>query len=1164
MFMCVSVGHAATLLVPSVSYPTLMSAIAAARNGDVIKLVDDNTTYTMNSVDINFDLEITSESENPGDYVIDGYDIQTSYMFRTSGDLTLTGVTFQHFKCLIAVVDSYGGNSTLSVEHCVFTENVCGTGGAIYVGDNTASISYSSFFNNESEFGGAAISLNEAKIDVSYCSFQENRALGDFGKGGAIYSIESEVNMYSCTFKDNYSTLSGGAVYSENDIMDVTQTINKCYFKLNDSEGTGGAMHLFGGVIDIDSTNFANNTSLSSGGAIFFEVGAFSVDSCSFVNGTSGLHGGAMLIQYLGGAVTREVEGYHVDNCIFKHNSALHGGAIYDYANVVDEYGLLIANSVFTENFTDVVNNSHGGALLFNHVKAFIVNCLFTLNKCGDGQQGSAVASISPNSPSPYVVTIEGSTFSKNGDDELSSGSTIYVNDSVLHGYNLDIVGNYDLCPLAFNTDYSYAFSNVNVFNSDWSTCSPNNLVCTNALSTDPHFLNPDGVTPDFRVKWDSDMYDAGCVIENEYVETDFDLTPPDVGWSPKYPVVEISGNVTLAERGWYKTTGNTIISGVDAQIPEGTTILNDFGGTVLMRDTNPVNDYNITVGDQNGARTSLSGPSYCFGSPQNGQGDLAFVSFDGVLFSLLPDPIETSLWFEYCVVNINGENGNVKFYNYNNSETYFDETCSGRYENFNFAAPIDENGILHGMRSIFMYYSDIDINNIQFDIIPFPFSGKVFQYGTVPGEEVTHVISNCTFDCTDNQNETYPLFIAYSTANLHHNTFNNIDMNSIYLSEATLNMRNGAYNVFTKPSPNNYGEFPMIDGLDGECSLWCGNNTFIDEYLINGDLFINVDAIDSWGHNFWGQSCDDAWDPEDFLPEGVDSSPWLEDCPDPNVGFIPCDDQDEETVLFGLGQEANEIANYQSAQAYWSQMMQEFPESKYCNDAVSMLKAIGLLTEYGEENYSSIRSCLESAAVASDSVDTLLSVFQVCSAWCVEGRHGDREASVALLDSLYEEKEGDKDMETLINTALAEIDSYPPQGQNSSMNIMHQIAQMVRRQEKVRALQSAMVPELDSRSIAGPETAVTTLPNHFGITSCHPNPFNPTTMIEVNVNDSTPLLLEVYNIIGQRVRILQDGQSSTGVNRFFFDGDGLSSGLYFVRAQQGSRVDVSKVMLVR
>ncbi|GBE30087.1 MAG TPA: T9SS type A sorting domain-containing protein [Bacteroidetes bacterium] len=79
------------------------------------------------------------------------------------------------------------------------------------------------------------------------------------------------------------------------------------------------------------------------------------------------------------------------------------------------------------------------------------------------------------------------------------------------------------------------------------------------------------------------------------------------------------------------------------------------------------------------------------------------------------------------------------------------------------------------------------------------------------------------------------------------------------------------------------------------------------------------------------------------------------------------------------------------------------------------------------------------------------------------------------------------------------------------------------------------------------------------------PNPFNPTTTISINLPESAKLRVQVFNITGQQVAELANGQFSAGNHNLSFNASNMASGLYFVRATVPGQMDqVEKVMLVR
>ncbi len=88
--------------------------------------------------------------------------------------------------------------------------------------------------------------------------------------------------------------------------------------------------------------------------------------------------------------------------------------------------------------------------------------------------------------------------------------------------------------------------------------------------------------------------------------------------------------------------------------------------------------------------------------------------------------------------------------------------------------------------------------------------------------------------------------------------------------------------------------------------------------------------------------------------------------------------------------------------------------------------------------------------------------------------------------------------------------------------------------------------------------------PLEFGLYQNYPNPFNPTTMIAFTLRSTGPVRLDVFNLVGQRVATLVDADLEAGIHHRFFDGTGLSSGLYTYTLTTTSGVLSRTMMLVK
>ncbi len=94
-------------------------------------------------------------------------------------------------------------------------------------------------------------------------------------------------------------------------------------------------------------------------------------------------------------------------------------------------------------------------------------------------------------------------------------------------------------------------------------------------------------------------------------------------------------------------------------------------------------------------------------------------------------------------------------------------------------------------------------------------------------------------------------------------------------------------------------------------------------------------------------------------------------------------------------------------------------------------------------------------------------------------------------------------------------------------------------------------------------------IPKDFVLYQNYPNPFNPSTKIEFALPTSEKVSLEVFNIIGERVKVLADGDMPAGKHSVVWDGRDESgqqspSGIYFYRLKAATFVDIKRAVFLK
>ncbi|HEX04123.1 MAG TPA: T9SS type A sorting domain-containing protein, partial [Bacteroidetes bacterium] len=73
--------------------------------------------------------------------------------------------------------------------------------------------------------------------------------------------------------------------------------------------------------------------------------------------------------------------------------------------------------------------------------------------------------------------------------------------------------------------------------------------------------------------------------------------------------------------------------------------------------------------------------------------------------------------------------------------------------------------------------------------------------------------------------------------------------------------------------------------------------------------------------------------------------------------------------------------------------------------------------------------------------------------------------------------------------------------------------------------------------------------PQGFTFSEAWPNPFNPTTTLQLHLPMRSHVRMAVFDLMGRQVQELSNGIVQSGTHSYTVDGTGLASGMYFVRA---------------
>ncbi len=95
-------------------------------------------------------------------------------------------------------------------------------------------------------------------------------------------------------------------------------------------------------------------------------------------------------------------------------------------------------------------------------------------------------------------------------------------------------------------------------------------------------------------------------------------------------------------------------------------------------------------------------------------------------------------------------------------------------------------------------------------------------------------------------------------------------------------------------------------------------------------------------------------------------------------------------------------------------------------------------------------------------------------------------------------------------------------------------------------------------------ELLVNNIPGEFSLSQNYPNPFNPVTVINFSVPSHGIVNIKAFDVLGNEVKTLVNGDYEPGTYSAEFNAKGISSGVYFYRMTAGDFAIVKKMQVMK
>lgn len=347
-----------------------------------------------------------------------GFDQGGGMKAHTGSTATLVNVSF-----LANSANALGGalysEGTLAITNTQFISNtsVNLNGGAI-ASFALLQITFSHFERNHGSFNGGAIDVaGPTTIDAS--TFLSNTA--QIFYGGAIHT-SSLLTVTQSSFSHNSAGFGGGAIGSQFGAPSV-RIDDTDFFSNRTNTFSGGAVYTLNGDLNVTNSIFERNNANSQGGALALENGNLQVTDSTFENNSARSQGGAISVI---SAPTQTITIRDTDlrlnqvtgiNCVPGPCSHANGGAIGARGNIIIQDSTIISNSATLLG---------GGLFVSSGSRSIVQDVTFSNNVSGNAffpgdpniGDGGAIAS-------QGVITVTDSLLSNNSTG--GEGGAIYL-----------------------------------------------------------------------------------------------------------------------------------------------------------------------------------------------------------------------------------------------------------------------------------------------------------------------------------------------------------------------------------------------------------------------------------------------------------------------------------------------------------------------------------------------------------------------------------------------------------------------------------------------------------------------------------------------------------------------------------------------------------------